>query len=80
MDVTYASMFDSSSLVDAIDCTSSRDLLLDAGALFHSIPHREWFCTYSSERYIVYLDGITYDVEGVGDVHLLFASGASVLL
>ena len=31
-------------------------------------------------RDIVHLDGIAYDVEGVGDVHLLFASGASVLL
>ena len=80
MDVMYTSMFDSSSLIDAIDCTSSRYLLLDAGALLHSIPHREWFCTYSTERHIVHLDGIAYDVEGVGDVHLLFASGALILL
>ena len=80
MDVMYASMFDSSSLIDAIDCTSSWDLLLDVGALFHAILHWKWFCTYSTKRYTTCLDDIACDVECVGDVHLLFASGASILL
>lgn len=31
-------------------------------------------------RDIVHLDGIVYDNEGVGDVHLLFASGALVFI
>ncbi|KAH7421878.1 hypothetical protein KP509_13G079400 [Ceratopteris richardii] len=56
--------------------------LLDALATFHVTPHREWFCRFSGEsRGCVHMsDGMTYDIEGAGDICLMLPSGASLML
>ena len=62
-------------------CPLFQRLLLDMSAVFHAIPHREWFSTYSAERHdCADTDSLGSDVAGVGDVHLHFVDGASMVL
>ena len=64
-----------------IPCTLFQRLLLDMSAVFHAIPHREWFSTYSAVRHdCADTDSLGSDVAGVGDVHLHFVDGASMVL
>ena len=62
-------------------CTLFQTLLLDMRAEYHAIPYREWFSTYSTGRHgCADTDMLGGDVAGVGDVHLRFADGASLVL
>ena len=60
-------------------CTLFQKLLLDTGALFHAIPDRQWFSTYSAVRHDC-ADSLGGDVAGIGDIHVVFADGASMVL
>ena len=61
-------------------CALFECLFLDTGALYHVIPHWEWYCTYSPITDCAEIDASYSDVAGIGNVHLVFADGASLLL
>ena len=62
-------------------CALFQRFLLDMSAVFHAIPHREWFSTYSAVRHdCADMDSLGSDVVGVGDIRLVFADGASLVL
>ena len=52
--------------------TMSHDWQLDSSAIYHVTPHREWFSTFSTLR--------QEGVDGVGKIHLQFASGNMLVL
>ena len=80
-DVRDASQCGPTYVVTESQCTLSQDLLLSMDATFHVIPHREWFSTYATRRHdCVHGDDGSCDIAGVGDVCLVFASGASIML
>ena len=64
-------------------CTLFQRFLLDMSAVYHVVPYREWFNTYSAVRHgCVDTDTLSSDVDvvGVGDICLVFADGASLVL
>ena len=62
-------------------CTLFQTFLLDMSAMYHAIPYREWFNTYSTMRH-GYVDTyiLSSNIVGVGDIHFVFVDGASLVL
>ena len=55
--------------------------MLDTSVLFHAIADRRWFNTYSTVRHgCVEVDNLGGDIAAIGDVHVVFTDGASMVL
>ena len=80
-DVMFASSV-TPDFVMSFDDTLPSQLLLDAVAMFHVMPCREWFSTYASGMLgrVHLADGSAHDIVGAGDVRLSLPSGASFIL
>ena len=77
-DTTAQMVFDATT---TSPCTLFQRFLLDMSAVYHAVPYREWFSTYSAVRHgCADTDTLSSDVAGVGDIHLVFADGASMVL
>ena len=62
-------------------CTLFQRFLLDMSVVYHAVPYREWFSTYSTVRHgCADTDTLSSKVVGVGDICLVFADGASLVL
>ena len=62
-------------------CTLFQRFLLDMSAVYHAVPYREWFSTYLAVRHgCADMDTLSSDVAGVGNIRLVFADGASLVM